>query len=90
MSPAADLVLCVPPPHSSVSKRSQQLESGWREQGAGVLYATIHRRGDDASGPSQILPTRYYMPVRTFDSMVRLNDGSCRIRICHSECAGQF
>lgn len=85
MSPAADLVLCV---HSSVSERSQQLESGRREQGAGVLYATIQRRGDDASRPSQILPARYYMPVRTFDGVVRLNDGSCGIRICHSDCAG--
>lgn len=44
----------------SVSKRTQQLESGRREQGAGVLHASLYWRGN-APCPTQVLPTRYFI-----------------------------
>lgn len=48
------------PPHS-LFQRSQQLESGWREQGAGILHASLYWRGNDAPCPSKVLPTRYFL-----------------------------
>lgn len=48
-------LMCCP---SSVSEHFQQLESGWREQGAGVLHASFYWRGYHAPCPSQVLPTR--------------------------------
>lgn len=47
-------------PHS-LFQCSQQLESGWREQGAGVLHASLYWRGNDAPCPTQVLPTRYFI-----------------------------
>ena len=55
-----DMLMCSPPP-SSVSQHSPQLESGWREQGAGVLHASFYWRGDHASRPTEVLPTRYFL-----------------------------
>lgn len=56
ISVCGDMFMCC---SSSVSERSQQLESGWREQGAGVLHASFYWRGYHAPCPTQVLPTRY-------------------------------
>lgn len=57
-SMCVDICLCFLP--SSLSQCSQQLESGWREQGAGFLHASFYWRGNHAPCPTQVLPTRYF------------------------------
>lgn len=46
---------------SSVSQCFQQLEPGWRQQGANVLHVSFDWRCDHASCASQILPIRYFL-----------------------------
>ena len=46
------------PPVSSLSQCPQQLESGWREQGTGVLHASFYWRCNHAACPTQVLPAR--------------------------------
>lgn len=55
------MCLCTSPLSHSLFQCSQQLEPGWREQGAGVLHASLYWRGNDAPCPTQVLSTRYFV-----------------------------